>query len=45
MKKEEFKIIEIFNKNGKNVEDVLTDIFKSYVKQQLNSQKDLNIRK
>ena len=45
MKKDEFKIIEIFDKKGKNIEDVLTGIFKSYIEQELNSQKDLNIKK
>jgi len=45
MKKEEYKIIEVFNNKGKKVEDVLTDIFKSYVEKQLNLYKDLNIKK
>lgn len=39
MKREEYTVIEIFNKKGNNVEDVLKSIFKSYITQKINSHK------
>ncbi len=45
MKRGEYTVIEIFNKKGNNVKDVLKSVFKSYVTKQINSQKDLKIKK
>lgn len=45
MKKEEYTVIEIFNKKGRQADEVLKDIFKLYVTKQINSQKDLNKNK
>ena len=45
MKKEEYKVIEVFNNKGRKLEDVLTDIFKFYVEKQINLYNYLNINK
>jgi len=41
MKKREYEIIEVFNKNGKHIEDVLKDIFINYIKKEINIQNNL----
>jgi hypothetical protein len=43
--KQEFKIIEVFDNKQPNIKDVLKDIFKSYIKEELNVIYDLNIKK
>ncbi len=43
--KQEFKIIEIFDKRKPNIEIIIQDIFKSYVKEKINFEKDLNYKK
>ncbi len=45
MEKEKYKVIEIFNKNGKKADDLLNDIFKIYIQNKLSSYMDLNIKK
>lgn len=45
MKRGEYTVIEIFDKKGNNIEDVLKSVFKSYVIKKINSQKDLKIIK
>lgn len=39
--KQEFKIIEVFNKEKPDIKVVLKDIFKSYIKNVINSNYDL----
>lgn len=43
--KQEFKIIEIFNKEKPDIKEVLKDIFKSYIKDVINNNYDLNNNK
>ncbi len=43
MEKNKYKVIEVFNEEGKDVKDVLKEIFKSYVKEKLNSYNDLKL--
>lgn len=38
----EFKIIEVFNDKKPDVKEVLKDIFKSYIKEELNAINHLN---
>ena len=40
--KQEFKIIEVFDKEKPNINKVLQDIFKSYIKDVINKNYDLN---
>lgn len=41
MMKKEYEIVEVFNKNGKCVKDVLKDIFINYIKKEISKQNDL----
>ena len=41
---EKYKVIEVYNKNGKDIKDVLIEVFKTYVKRELNLYNDLNIK-
>lgn len=43
--KHEFKITEVFDKEKPNIETIIQDIFKSYVKEKINIEKDLNYKK
>lgn len=43
--KQEYKIIEVFDEKKPDIKDVLKEIFKSYIKEELNSTNDLNITK
>ena len=43
--RQEFNIIEIFDKKKPDIEKVLSDIFKSYIKNVINSNYDLNNKK
>lgn len=38
---EKYKVIEVYNKNGKDIKDVLIEVFKTYVKRELNLYNDL----
>lgn len=41
---EKYKVIEVYNKNGKDIKDVLIEVFKTYVKRELNLYNDFNIK-
>ncbi len=41
---EKYKVIEVYNKNGKDIKDVVIEVFKNYVKRELNLYNDLNIK-
>lgn len=43
--KQEFKIIEIYDTEKPDINEVLQDIFKSYIKNILNNDNDLNNKK
>lgn len=43
--KQEFKIIEVFDEKKPDIKVVLQDIFKSYIKEELNLANDLNNKK
>ncbi len=43
--KQEFKIIEIFDEKKPNIKEVLQEVFKSYIKEELNLANDLNKKK
>lgn len=43
--KQEFKIIEVFNKNKPDIKNVIQDVFKIYIENKINSEYNLNIKK